>query len=59
MPEIRRGSKGSKEEGGARHTGGDGGKIHNVKNDGTADPAIGGLNPPKTSHKGMDIVKGK
>lgn len=58
MP-IRHGSKGSKEEGGGRHSGGDGGKIHNVKNEGTADPAKGSVNPPKTSHKGMDIVKGQ
>lgn len=55
---IRHGSKGSKEEGGGRHTGGDGAKIHNVKNDGTADPAKGSVNSPKTSRRGMDIVKG-
>ena len=57
MP-IRHGTKGSKEEGGSRHSGGDGARIHNVKNDGTADPAIGGLNPPRTSKSGLNIVKG-
>lgn len=56
---IRHGSKGSKEEGGSRYSGGDGGNVKNVKNDGTADPSKGGVSPPQTSKSGLNKVLGK
>ena len=56
---IRHGSKGSKEEGGSRHSGGVGGNVKNVKNEGTADPSTGGVPSPQTSKSGLNKVLGK
>lgn len=59
MPDIRKGTKGSKEEGGANTPVTDGGKVKYVKNTGTADPSIGGVPTPHTSDSGLKKVKGQ
>ena len=56
---IRQGSKGSKEEGGARHSGGEGAKVKFVKNVGTADPSVGAVPAPQTSKSGLNKELGK
>lgn len=54
MP-IRKGSKGTKEEGGASGPSGDGGKVHYPKNQGTADESSGGVPSVQTSRKGLNL----
>lgn len=58
MP-IRRGSKGSKEEGGGAAPSGDGGNVHYRKNQGTSDDKVGGVPPQKSDKSGLNVSIGK
>ncbi len=59
MPAIRKGSKGSKEEGGGSAPSGDGGNVKYRKNEGTSDDKVGGVPTVETNHKALNKVLGK
>jgi len=59
MPAIRKGSKGSKEEGGGSAPSGDGGNVKFPKNQGTSDDKVGGVPSIETSHEGINLELGK
>lgn len=59
MPAIRKGSKGSKEEGGGSAPSGDGGNVKYPKNQGTSDDKVGGIPPQKVDHEGLNLELGK
>jgi len=57
MPAIRKGSKGSKEEGGGSAPSGDNVKF--PKNQGTSDDKVGGVPSQVVNHEGLDKSIGK
>ncbi len=59
MPAIRKGSKGSKEEGGGSAPSGDGGKVKYPKNQGTSDDKVGGTPSRTVNHEGLNLELGK
>ena len=56
---IRKGSNPSKEEGGASAPTGDGANVKYPDNEGTAEPATGGVTPAKGDKSGLDVSIGK
>lgn len=56
---IRKGSNPSKEEGGMAAPTGDGANVEYPKNEGTADPASGGVDSAKTDKSGLNVSIGK
>ncbi len=56
---IRKGTNPSKEEGGMDAPTGDGANVKYPKNDGTADPATGGIPPETPDKSGLDVSIGK
>jgi hypothetical protein len=59
MSEIRKGTAGSKQEGGGAAPSGDGGNVHYPKNQGTSDDKVGGKSPNKGDGSGLNVSIGR
>ena len=59
MSAIRKGSSGSKEEGGGSAPSGNGGNVKFPKNEGTSDDKVGGVPPQVVNHEGLNKSIGK